>query len=298
MKRFLNYIEIQTKITSLFPFVLTLAYLVFSKQNIQVLPTLVFFVGMFVFDLTTTAINNYIDSKTNNQDIGYSRQQGKMIIFVLLSIATLSGIYLVFLSDLVILFLGMMCFGIGILYTWGPVPISRQPYGEIISGVLYGFIIPFILVHVNAPGYLVTFNYTEGFVTLGAHLEHLLRFVVVFLPPTVLTSSIMLANNTCDLQADIEVDRFTLVYYIGQKNAVTLMASLYVTVYGAILISVLTGSMPWTILATLLTIPMVKTNFDAYRKDLIKRLSFKFIIKNFIIIMFVYDISALIGLLF
>ncbi|MEG0275369.1 MAG: UbiA family prenyltransferase, partial [Longicatena sp.] len=292
LKKFLNYTEIQTKITSLFPFVLTLGILTFEGIKIQVLPTLVFFIGMFVFDLTTTAINNYIDSKDNGQDIGFTRKQGKVLIFTMFTIAMASGLYLVAITDLVILFLGMVCFAVGIFYTWGPVPISRQPYGEIISGVLYGYIIPFILIHANAPGHLVAFGYNQGIVDLQFNILNIIYFLIIFLPPTALTSSIMLANNTCDIDADIAVKRYTLPYYIGRKNAVTLMLGLYVSVYSAIVVGVIFGILPWFALATLATIPVVIKQFNAYRADLIKRISFKFIIKNFIIIMFFYDITV------
>ncbi|QIK85480.1 UbiA family prenyltransferase [Erysipelothrix sp. HDW6B] len=295
MKKILEYTEIQTKITSLFPFALTLGVMVFNGSQIRWDATLVFFVGMFVFDLTTTAINNYIDSKENGQDIGYTRNQGRAIIYTMLTIATISGLYLVYLTDFVILILGMICFGIGILYTWGPVPISRQPYGEIISGVLYGYVIPFILIHANNPGLLVDFNFVAPNVTMHFNLVNIIYFLIIFLPPTLLTSSIMLANNTCDIEADVLVKRYTLPYYIGKKNAVVLMKILYISVYAAIVAAVALGVIPWLALLTLATAPRVLKNYNAYTKDLVKRLSFKYIIKNFITIMFVYDLMVIIG---
>jgi 1,4-dihydroxy-2-naphthoate octaprenyltransferase len=66
-KRLLKYIEIQTKITNVLPFLMTLAYLFASGKHIDPLRTLVFFAGMFLFDLTATTINNYSDTKKNHQ---------------------------------------------------------------------------------------------------------------------------------------------------------------------------------------------------------------------------------------
>lgn len=295
MKTFLNYTEIQTKITSVLTFILTLGVLRFNRLPINWLVTGVFFAGMFLFDLTTTAINNYIDSKTNGQDIGYSRTQGKAIIFGMLAVSIGLGIYLVILSDLLILLMGMLCFGVGILYTWGPIPISRQPYGEIISGVMYGYFIPFIMIHANAPGYLVSFAYDNGTLTLGFEIVALIYFVIIFMTPTVLTASIMLANNTCDVEADVKVNRFTLPFYIGQKNAIRLLKLLYVSVYSSILVAVLLGVLPWLSLLTFITIPRIIKDVNEFTKELKKHISFKYIIDAFIIIMLSFGISVLIG---
>lgn len=269
--------------------------MMFMNIEIKVLPTIVFFLGMLCFDLTTTAINNYIDAKGNGRPTGYTLTQGKAIIFILLGISTLLGISLVFLTDIVVLLCGGLCFLVGIFYTWGPVPISRQPYGEIISGVMYGYFIPFIIIHANAPGYLIDFVLEGTVVTVAFELVNIIKFLIAFFVPTVLTASIMLANNTCDLDADIEVNRYTLVFYIGRQWAKILMQCIYVSLYISIVIAVIIGSLPITALVTLITIPNVIKNYKSYEKDLVKQLSFGFIIKNFIAIMFVLSLSVVIG---
>lgn len=274
---------------------MTLGYMLFLNIDIKVLPTLIFFSSMLIFDLTTTAINNYIDAKGNGRPTGYTLTQGKMIIFMLLALATILGISLVYLTDIVVLVCGGLCFLVGIFYTWGPVPISRQPYGEIISGVMYGYFIPFIMLHTNAPGYLIDFAMTGSVVTMQFEVFNIIKFLVTFLVPTLLTASVMLANNTCDLEADIEVNRYTLVFYIGKTWALRLMKLLYVSLYVSIIVSVILKDAPLTVLVTLLTIPMVIGNYKGYAKDLVKPLSFPFIIKNFILIMSVYDIALIIG---
>ena len=161
IERFFNYVELRTKITSTFAFLMAIAFLFYSKQPIRLRETLVFFASMFLFDLTTTAINNYIDTKTNDQKLQFKRSIALAILFVLLGLSTFLGFYLVYLTDIVVLFLGALCFMCGILYTFGPVPISRQPWGEILSGIFYGFFIPFILLYMNMPeGTYLTFQLT------------------------------------------------------------------------------------------------------------------------------------------
>lgn len=295
IKRFLNYTEIQTKITSLLTFLLTLGFMRFNKLNISVIPITVFFFSMFIFDLCTTAINNYIDSKTNGQDIGFSRRTGLALIIAMFIISALLGLYLVMISDIVVLFLGMFCFAVGVLYTYGPIPISRQPYGEIISGILYGYFIPFIMIHVSAPNTLILVEVQGGLLNMMVDLMGVLQFGIVFLVPTLLTASIMLANNTCDIEKDVQVKRYTLPYYLGQKNAVKLMYTLYVLVFLSISASVVLGLVPLIAILTYALLPMVWKHVAAFKKDLVKHVSFKYIIKNFILIMSVYSLLVIIG---
>lgn len=295
IKRFLDYTEIQTKITSLFTFVLTLGFMIFNDYEIKFFPTLVFFLSMFIFDLCTTAINNYIDSKTNGQDIGFTRKTGRNLIFAMFFISAALGLYLVYISDIIVLFMGMFCFAVGVLYTYGPIPISRQPYGEIISGILYGYFIPFIMIHVSQPHSMIEIQYAQGFLNLNMDIMSLLQFVLVFMVPTLLTSSIMLANNTCDIEKDVLVKRYTLPYYLGQAVSVKLMYALYLLVFASVVLSSVLGLVPLIAILTLLVMPKVWANVALFKKDLVKHVSFKFIIKNFIMIMAVYSVLVLIG---
>lgn len=295
IKRFLDYVEIQTKITSLFTFTLTLGFMIFNGYEIKVLPTLIFFLSMLIFDLCTTAINNYIDSKTNGQDIGFSRKTGLIMIYVMFITSALLGLYLVSISDIIVLFMGAFCFAVGVLYTYGPIPISRQPYGEIISGILYGYFIPFIMIHVSSPHSMIAIGYADGFLSLNFDLLSLLVFLIVFMVPTLLTSSIMLANNTCDIDKDVLVKRYTLPYYLGQKTSVKLMYGLYIAVFSSIVVSTVFGLLPLLAIVTLVLLPLVWKNVKAFKKDLVKHVSFKFIIKNFIMIMGLYSLLVMVG---
>ena len=68
----------------------------------------------------------------------------------MLIIASALGVWLVFRTDLLVLFLGIICFIIGVFYTYGPIPLSRLPLGEIFSGLTMGFGILFLTVYINA----------------------------------------------------------------------------------------------------------------------------------------------------
>ena len=201
MKRCFQYTEIRTKITSLFPFAMSLALLFYRRQTIRWGATAVFFASMFLFDLTTTAINNYIDSKSTQQQLAYRRRTALIVIWALFFISAALGLYLVVLTDIVVLLTGALCFACGVFYTYGPVPISRQPLGEILSGVFYGFFIPFLILYINMPaGALLRIQVDGQTLTAAVQIRAMLELLLLSSIPTFTTANIMLANNICDLQ--------------------------------------------------------------------------------------------------
>ncbi|HPP36761.1 MAG TPA: UbiA family prenyltransferase, partial [Clostridiales bacterium] len=218
IKRFLSYVEIKTKITSTFAFMLTIAFLLYDGRPIDWLRTLVFFFSMFLFDLTTTAINNYIDTKTNDQVLQFERRTALAIILILFAMSTALGLYLAYLTDIVVLLLGGLCFLTGVFYTYGPVPISRMPLGEVMSGLFYGLFIPFLLLYINMPeGTYLTLGLGRESIRLELNVMPLISVLLLAVTPICTTANIMLANNTCDVEKDVKVRRYTLPYYLGKK---------------------------------------------------------------------------------
>jgi 1,4-dihydroxy-2-naphthoate octaprenyltransferase len=285
IKKFFDYVELRTKITSLFAFLMTIAYLVYKGEKINVNVTIIFFTSMFLFDMTTTAINNYIDSKHDPDSMHYKKGLALGIILTLLGLSTALGIYLAFLTDIVILLAGGLCFIFGVLYTYGPVPISRQPLGEILSGFFYGVMIPFIIIYINTPsGDLLSLNYSLESVSVEVKVIPILTLLVFAIVPFCTTAAIMLANNICDVEKDIKVKRHTLPYYIGEK-AKYLFAGLYYASYVAILFLVIIKELPVTCILTLLTIFFVQKNIKQFLKKQEKSVTFVLSIKNYLLIM-------------
>jgi len=284
--RFLKYVEIMTKITSLFAFAMTLSYLFYIGVPINFRLTLIFFIGMFVFDLTTTAINNYIDTKTNDQQLQFKRNTAKAIIFILFGISTAFGLYLAYLTDMVVLALGAICFLFGVFYTYGPIPISRMPLGEVFSGFFYGVMIPFILLYINMPkGYYLTVSFSLESILVELQNMPLLSFLLLAIAPFCTTADIMLANNICDVERDVAVKRYTLPYYLGKKRSLRLFAGLYYAIYVSIIVMVAVKILSPISLLTLLTIFPVQSNIRTFYNKQEKEETFVTAIKNFIIIM-------------
>lgn len=297
VKRFLDYVEIRTKITSTFAFLMTIALLVYQKQNINWKLTIIFFASMFLFDLTTTAINNYIDTKTNDQSLQFKRKTALTIIYVLFGISTALGLYLTYKSDIVIFLIGGLCFLCGIFYTYGPLPISRMPLGEFFSGLFYGVFIPFIIMYLNTPkGTYLMLDINSQSVSVKLMIWPIASLLLFAIVPFCTTANIMLANNMCDLKKDILVKRHTLPYYVGEKS-IYLYAGIYYMTYVAMIAMVVLGIISPICLLSLLTIFIVQKNIRQFMKKQDKATTFILSIKNYVIIMGVNTLLIFIGAL-
>jgi len=299
IKRFLDYVEITTKITSVLTFLMTVAYLFSIKQPINGKRTLIFFASMFLFDLTTTAINNYVDTKTNDQTLQFKRRTAFFIILILFVLSAALGIYLAYLTDVAVLLLGGLCFLCGVLYSYGPIPISRQPFGEIFSGFFYGLLIPFILLYINMPkGTYFSFAINFQTISLNLQIMPLITVLLLSAAPVCVTANIMLANNLCDIENDILVKRYTLPYYLGKHKALSLFAGLYYLTYFATIVMVILRILSPVCLLSLLTVFFVQKNINKFIKKQDKATTFILAVKNFVIIMATNSLMIFISGLF
>lgn len=284
IKRFLGYAEIKTKITSVFPFLLGLAYLYSTGCKIDPLKTIVFFLGMFCFDLTATMINNYCDTKKNRQTLPFARRPAQVMLLLLFTVSVIFGLFLVYLSDPLVLVAGVLCFGFGVVYSYGPVPISHGPYGEIVAGFFYGLVIPALLFYINLPaGEFFAYTLRDGKLFVGIELRSVVGLLLLSVLPFCLTANIMLANNICDVERDVAVNRYTLPYYLGEK-ALWLFAALYYLAYLSVLAMVAWGYLPPLCLLLLFTLVPVQKNIKLFFRRQSKEETFIVAIKNFLIV--------------
>ncbi|MDD4772639.1 MAG: UbiA family prenyltransferase [Eubacteriales bacterium] len=286
LSRYFSFVEITTKITSVFAFIYAVSYMFYVNRLPDSRKTLVFFASMFIFDLTATAINNYVDTKSNGNTLQFGRKTAAAIIIIQLFICLSLGIYLVFITDIVVLFLGALCFLIGIIYSFGPLSISRLPFGEAFSGLFYGFFIPFIILYINFPdGTFLSYHLDAGTLTFSVHIVPVITVIMLSVVPFCVTAGIMLANNICDLERDAAVNRFTLPYYTGSKS-LYLFAGLYYTAYTAIIIMAILGILPPVCLLAVATLIPVQRNINKFFDKQDKSTTFILSVKNYIIIMF------------
>jgi 1,4-dihydroxy-2-naphthoate octaprenyltransferase len=295
IKRFLSYVEIKTKITSVLTFLMTLAYLFTAGKHIDTLRSLVFFAGMLFFDLTATAINNYCDTKNNHQTLQFRRRTALMIVLALFAVSTALGLYLVWLTDFAVLILGALCFLFGVAYSFGPIPISHGPYGELVSGFFYGVLIPALLVYINSvPGELFAYALQAGHLAIDLNLMATAKLILLAIVPFCLTANIMLANNICDVEHDIQVKRFTLPYYL-KGYSLHLFAALYYLAYLSIVAMVILGLVSPLSLLTLITLIPVQRNIRRFYQRQDKEETFIVAIQNFVLIIVAHTALMLLG---
>lgn len=308
---FLEVVEIRTKVASIFPFIMGILFSLVYFHEFHPLNTIIFFVGMILFDLTTTSINNYMDFKKAKSKV-YKYEQNvigrekipetlvRNMIFGMLALTLLIGLYLTWMTGWLLLLMGLVVCFIGVFYTFGPVPLSRMPLGEVFSGMtmeLGIFAITIYLNTVTQKVFYLDIDFATGTFGLVGHLWAVCAIVLASLPLVFTIANIMLANNLRDLETDIENHRYTLVYYIGRTNGIHLFQGLMLASYGAILIGFLFGLYQWPILLVFLTLPKIRQNLKEHQASLPHPRSFGYSIKNMILFNSSYALGLILCLI-
>ncbi|AWX96055.1 1,4-dihydroxy-2-naphthoate polyprenyltransferase [Streptococcus suis] len=306
---FLEFVEMKTKVASVFPMTLGILWAIYRYQTFNWLNTLLFVLAVLSFDMCTTAINNSMDyhkakDETYRQEsnvIGkFSLDFRQMIgiVLALLIFSVIISLVLVWRTSWLLLPMGALCFLIGIFYTFGPIPLSRMPLGEVFSGVTMGFGIFFLAVFIQDPAGLLTSQVSSQWMTLQFSWTKIIDIIFMSLPLVTLIANIMLANNTCDLEEDIRNHRYTLVYYIGKKNALKLYFDLASLPWLLWIIYCLTGFLPiWALLGLIGVLPAYKS-LEIFLKKQVKRETFIEAVKSFVLYALLYVVILALALIF
>ena len=133
-----------------------------------------------------------------------------------LAVAFLLGLYVVWKTGPVPLVIALIGAVIVVMYSGGKTPLSYLPVGEAVSGIVMGGLIP-----------LACYQVLSGTFTFMALLWAIPTIIGVGL--------IMMTNNTCDIEKDIEASRRTLSVLLGRERARALYHALMVVWVLAIL---------------------------------------------------------------
>ncbi len=295
---FLKFVEIRTKLASVTPFVIGTLYTLYRYDRFRLENFLIMFISLLSFDMATTAINNYIDYKKANNKKGHNYEEENAIVrhgikestalavvFGLLIVAVTFGVILTLKTDVVVLLMGILCFSIGIIYTFGPIPLSRMPLGEIFSGFFMGFFIMFLAIYIHVFDMdIVMFSLAGNMLGISINFIEILTIFLISIPAITGIGNIMLANNICDVEEDILNKRYTLPHHIGRDNALKLFRALYYIGYISIIVAVILKIGPLIELLALLTLPKLNKNLKAFEKNPSKAKTFGLAVQNFIII--------------
>ncbi len=308
LKPFLKLVEIQTKVASVIPFAIGTLVSVYLYGHFNGLNFLLMLGSLLCIDMTTTAINNYMDYQKalHTEGYGYNGHNAivrdnldirsvQRVIMGLFTFATLFGLMLFFYTDWVVLLGGAISFAVGVGYTYGPMPISRTPFGEVVSGVVMGFGILFLAVYIHLPNpdwFLVSWN-AAGRLFIELNFFEFARLFVIAVPLMVGIGDIMLANNICDMEEDWNNHRFTLPLSIGKPSALWIFGASYVAVYAVITMGVIIQWLPLGSLLIFLSLPIVYKLTRAFMAQPIKQLNFINAVKNFVVLNLCYGFSWL-----
>lgn len=303
---FLEFIELRTKVASIFPMLLGIVWSIYRYNAFNGLNTLLFVLAVLSFDMCTTAINNTMDYvkakdqvyRDEQNVIGRNqlelRQMGQ-IVFALLFFSIVVSLILVWRTDLMLLPLGACCFLIGICYTFGPIPLSRMPLGEIFSGITMGLGIFFLGVFVQAPDLLLTSRFVGQWFQLQLAWGKGMEIGFMSLPLICLIANMMLANNLCDLDEDIRNHRHTLVFHIGRQKGLLLYSCLAILPWFLWLLYPLLGFLPfWAWLGYGVALLSYRS-LGRFLEKQVKRETFVEAVKSFILFSFMYFLVLLIA---
>lgn len=299
---FTRFVELKTKIISVALFIMTILYMLLDYQQVDVLNTGLFFISMFFFDMTVTAMNTHfgikyetVDTPDNSQMQQKMRENSKgvvniIIITILLLISIVTGIILLFNTNFSILLPSMIAMAIGVFYSYGPIPICRTFLGEILSMFAMGILLPVILLMAND----ITMYSFSNF-TLMFDLAIIIPFLLYIIIPTITIGQVMFANNLEDVKQDILNKRLTLVYYLGIKKSRNLLIYSYFIIFIYVLVLILLNVLSIYYLLVLLCIFSILKDYNELKtKSRFKKIA----VKNFVLINLTYAISSIITILF
>ena len=173
--------------------------------------TLICFIAVFLVDMGTTAFNSYFDFKRGIDSAATNKEEDKVLLHEKVSpnsalliamgcfdLAGIFGIILAFMVGFWIIAIGAICLAAGILYSGGPKPVSRTPFGELFAGGFLGTVLFVIVAHV-----------VSG---VGDW-----RAAAASVPGAFIVASILAANNRCDMVGDAAAGRRTLPIVFGAR---------------------------------------------------------------------------------
>lgn len=165
-----------------------------------------------------------------------------MLAVGFLVVAFALGAYVIWQAGWIPLVIGIVGAIVVVLYSAGKTPISYLPIGELMSGFVMGGLIPLACYQAL----------TKCFDPL---------MLVWALPTIIGVGLIMLTNNTCDVEKDIESGRKTLPVLLGRSRARALYHALVWIWIALVIVNVLiwfSGGWPVLVFMLAASIPLLK----------------------------------------
>jgi 1,4-dihydroxy-2-naphthoate octaprenyltransferase len=157
---------------------------------------------------------------------------------IVLTLATLCGLYLVVRGGWIILALGIASLVCAVAYTGGPFPIAYKGLGEVFVFLFFG------PTAVAGTAYVQT-----------QHWEW--KMLAISVPVGLISSATLVVNNLRDIETDRRANKNTIAVRIGAANTIWQYRLFWVTGLVSPVIFWLAGWLNWSWLATLIAVPGV-----------------------------------------
>ena len=297
LKQYILLAQMESTTTSFFPAFIGILYAWYNYDTFHLGFSLLGLLTAILFHLAVNIRDNYLDyyiADNKNADYAQEMVVGKeniplknvrLAYWISGIVALVIGLYLVLQTSLFLFYIGFGGMLIGALYTMGPVPINSTPYGEFFVGLAMGFGIFTAMVYLNA------------YDVIQLDWITMVQLIIASIPTSITVMSVSLANNICDLEEDIEDNRFTLPYHIGVDKALVVFKYFYYAAYIAIILSLLFRTFPRLVALSLLTFPYVLKNIRIFMKEQDKKTTFITTIINSAVIPVPIIITLFIGTL-
>ncbi len=284
LKQYFTLSQIEYASTSFFPGFMGILYAWYNYDSFHFSYSLLGLLTVGLFQLAISLRDNYLDyyvAENKQADDIQEMTVGKETIplknvrfsyYMTGAIALLIGLFIVFQTSFMLLFIVLGGMLIGVLYTFGPIPLSSTPFGDFFIGLAYGLGIFLALLYINA------------FEVIPFDWFTIIQIIIASIPTAITVMSVSLANNISDLEEDIEGGRFTLPYHIGVDKALVVFKSFYYVGYIAIILSIIFGTFPRLVTLSLLTFPYVYKNIQIFMDEQDKQTTFLTTLKNSIVI--------------
>lgn len=244
LRDFAAVVELRTKVVSVTSFCLGTLAAVHAEGRFSWPVAVLGFAAVLCVDMGTTAFNTFFDYERRVDDRRFNREEDKILVhrgfapgwaliigLGLFGAAVVLGLALALVRGAVVLVVGAAGMAVGLLYNFGPRPISHTPFGELAAGGFLGAVL-----------FLLSYFLQAGRLAASAWVSSL--------PLLLLVASILTVNNTCDIEGDRTAGRRTLSIVVGPAWGEALVYACGILAYAVTGLQIAGGALPRAAAAT------------------------------------------------
>lgn len=202
----------------------------------------------------------------------------RKLMLTALILTSLPAAYLLLQRGAVVAVIGLTGLLVALLYSAGPLPISKTFLGEFFSGFTMGGLITWLAYHIQ-----------RGFLDMD--------IILISIPLMLYIGSILLTNGLCDIEKD-GGSRVTLPILLGRERSILLLKVSYALMYLTVFSAALEGLLPASIFLLLLSLPLIWRKLDGIKTENISLKTRSYIMKSSVLsgmIFFALYILILLG---